>query len=162
MSPTLKVGPTPPASSWALAVDAIASIRTVSSAANVGMGSLEIRASQIVSPTRREVVQRIYRSDGSWFEQLADSGLTTYFVSVDFPDEREQVVNFLTTHGVTGLSFIKDEKDMPFINGVNENWTGAVPYTVIYGRADGRVISFWEGAANKAKFSSAASEGLSN
>ena len=95
-------------------------------------------------------------------EQLADSGLTTYFVSVDFSDERERVVDFLTTRGVTGLSFIKDEKDMPFINGVDENWTGAVPYTVIYGRTNGRVICSWEGAANKAKFSSAASEGLSN
>ena len=95
-------------------------------------------------------------------EQLADSGLTTFFVSVDFPDEREQVVNFLVSHGVTGLSFLKDEKDMPFINGIDEKWTGAVPYTVVFGRNSGRVVSSWEGAADEATFSVAAIRGLSN
>ena len=95
-------------------------------------------------------------------EQLADSGLTTYFVSVDFLDERKRVINFLISHGVTGLSFLKDEKDMPFINGIDENWTGAVPYTVVYGRKSGRAISSWEGPAGKTKFTIAASRGLNN
>ena len=95
-------------------------------------------------------------------EQLADSGLTTYFVSVDFLDERERVVNFLISHGVTGISFLKDEMDMPFINGIDENWTGAVPYTVVYGRKNGRAISSWEGPADETKFSVAASRGLYN
>ncbi|MCH8328633.1 MAG: TlpA family protein disulfide reductase [Candidatus Marinimicrobia bacterium] len=94
--------------------------------------------------------------------QLADSGLTTYFVSVDFIDERERVVEFLTSQGVTGLSFLKDEKDMPFINGIDENWTGAVPYTVVFGRKDGKVSEFWEGQADSTKFNTAARRGLYN
>ena len=93
-------------------------------------------------------------------EQLADSGLTTYFVSVDFPAERERVVSFLMAHGVRGLSFLKDERDMPFINGIDENWTGAVPFTVVYGRKNGRPISSWEGPADKTKFRIAVSGGL--
>ena len=95
-------------------------------------------------------------------EQLADSGLTIYFVSVDFTDEKERVVKFLTSQGVTGLSFLKDEKDMPFINGIDENWTGAVPYTVVFGRKDGKVLESWEGQADSTKFNTAARRGLYN
>jgi hypothetical protein len=46
-------------------------LRLSTATANVGLGRLEIRARAVIDPTHREVVQRIYRSDGSFFERLA-------------------------------------------------------------------------------------------
>jgi hypothetical protein len=51
-------------------------LRLSSATANVGAGRLEVRASAVISDTHREVVQRIYRSDGSFRERLA--GTFTY------------------------------------------------------------------------------------
>jgi peroxiredoxin len=53
---------------------------------------------------------------------------------------------FLADHGVTGVSFIKDEKDDAFVRGLNESWTGAVPATFVFDRT-GRQADFWEGKA---------------
>jgi len=49
-------------------------------------------------------------------------GLVVYFVSVDWLDQAEQVTAFLKRQGVSGLSFIKDEKDGPFIDGIAREW----------------------------------------
>jgi hypothetical protein len=46
-------------------------LRLSTATANVGVGRLELRASAVIDATRREVVQRIYRSDGSFSERLA-------------------------------------------------------------------------------------------
>jgi hypothetical protein len=46
-------------------------LRLSTATANVGQGPLEIRASRVIDATRREVVQRIHRSDGSFTERLA-------------------------------------------------------------------------------------------
>ena len=51
-------------------------LRLTAGAANVGTGPLEVRGGAILGPTQRQVSQRIYRSDGSWFERLA--GAFTY------------------------------------------------------------------------------------
>ena len=46
-------------------------LRLSTATANVGEGRLEIRARSVIDATHREVVQRIYRSDGSFSERLA-------------------------------------------------------------------------------------------
>jgi hypothetical protein len=46
-------------------------LRLSTATANVGAGRLEIRARSVIDATSREVVQRIYRSDGSYSERLA-------------------------------------------------------------------------------------------
>jgi hypothetical protein len=46
-------------------------LRLSTATANVGLGRLELRARSVLDATRREVVQRIYRSDGSFFERVA-------------------------------------------------------------------------------------------
>jgi hypothetical protein len=46
-------------------------MRFSTSVANVGQGALELRASRILGADSREVLQRIYLSDGSWRERLA-------------------------------------------------------------------------------------------
>ena len=98
--------------------------------------------------------------------ELSDSyrsrGLVTYFVSVDWLDQRKQVETFLAGQSVAGLSFIKDQKDNPFIDGIWTAWTGAVPFTLLYGRESGEVIDFWEGAAPRERFESAIPMALDN
>jgi thiol-disulfide isomerase/thioredoxin len=81
-----------------------------------------------------------------------DKGLAVYFVSVDWLDQATQVTAFLEMQGVGGLSFIKDEKDQPFIDAISREWTGAVPFTIVYGRQSGEVVDYWEGKAPREKF----------
>ena len=89
-------------------------------------------------------------------------GLIVYFVSVDWLDQTEQVTAFLKRQGVSGLSFIKDEKDGPFIDGIAREWTGAVPFTLVYGRQPGAVVDLWEGKAPREKFVAAVQAALLN
>jgi len=89
-------------------------------------------------------------------------GLRIYFVSVDWLELSTQVTAFLERHGVEGLSFIKDEKDNPFINGIAREWTGAVPFTIVFGRQSGAVVDFWEGKAPREKFEAAIQAALSH
>lgn len=81
-----------------------------------------------------------------------DKGLKIYFVSVDWLEQVDQTRAFLEQQGVTGVSFIKDQKDNPFIDGISRSWTGAVPFTVVYGRQTGDVVDYWEGKVPREKF----------
>ncbi len=51
-------------------------LRLTAGAANIGTGPLEVRGGALLSPTTSEVMQRLYRSDGTWFDRLA--GAFTY------------------------------------------------------------------------------------
>jgi hypothetical protein len=51
-------------------------LRLTAGAANIGTGPLEVRGGVLLSPTTSEVMQRIYRTDGTWFDRLA--GAFTY------------------------------------------------------------------------------------
>ena len=95
-------------------------------------------------------------------ERYADKGLKTYFVSVDLVEDRERVLEFLRTEGVNSLSFLKDQKDMPFINGIDENWSGALPFTMVMGRKSGEILTSWEGMAEEEKFEAAVQAALAN
>jgi thiol-disulfide isomerase/thioredoxin len=95
-------------------------------------------------------------------QKYADAGLRTYFVSVDFVDDRDRVMEFLRTSGVKSLSFIKDQKDLPFINGIDRNWSGALPFTMVMGRMSGDMLASWEGMAEEEKFEDAVQAALAN
>ncbi|UCH09533.1 MAG: TlpA family protein disulfide reductase, partial [Fidelibacterota bacterium] len=88
-------------------------------------------------------------------EKYQAEGLRTYFVSVDWLDNTDRVTAFLDRQGVTGLSFIKDQKDGPFIDGIAREWTGAVPFTIVFGKQSGAVVDFWEGKGPEERFESA-------
>jgi len=88
------------------------------------------------------------------------SDVSVYFVSVDFADEQDKVKDFLIDHHVSGLSYIKEQKDMPFINGINTNWTGALPFTIVYRKSDGSIVDYWEGKVENEKFTQAIDKAL--
>ena len=60
--------------------------------------------------------------------------LEVVFISADFKDQDENVIEFLSSFELGYKSYIKDEKDESFIMGINQNWTGSLPFTIIYSK----------------------------
>ena len=65
-------------------------------------------------------------------------------------------------HNIEGLSFLKEEgNDFNFINTINEEWSGAMPFTIIYNK-NGSISSYWENIEDKAFFENAVKEALAS
>ena len=77
-------------------------------------------------------------------ERLDERGVDVMFISTDFPNQKQKVVEFLAEQGVTGTSYLKTGKTTPFVNGFSEEWSGAVPATFVYD-SNGTLLTFWEG-----------------
>jgi thiol-disulfide isomerase/thioredoxin len=73
-----------------------------------------------------------------------DRGLRLVLVSGDFESETTAVDRFLAAQGVDFLTYLKQGADMPFIDGIDSRWSGALPVTVLYDGA-GRKRWFHEG-----------------
>lgn len=84
--------------------------------------------------------------------QNDNENLEIIFVSADFEDEFENVKSFLVKQGVKPLSYIKNEKDDIFINGINPQWTGSLPYIIVFSKSKGIVVDSWEGKEPKSRF----------
>ena len=78
-------------------------------------------------------------------------GVRLLLVSADFDDQLPEVRQFLARHGVRDTCFIKAQADMPFIDGVHREWSGALPATLLFDD-HGRLLEFWEGGADSARF----------
>jgi len=94
------------------------------------------------------------------FPAIVDLGesnrkLHVLFVSTDFPEYQNRVKQFLQQHGVTGKSFIKSQKDQAFINGLHHDWSGALPFTILFAKNSGDVVDYWEGEQPETRFKTA-------
>jgi len=69
------------------------------------------------------------------------------FVSADFEEAREEAREFLKDQQVDFKTYFKIGKDNEFITAVSENWSGALPFTMIFDK-NGKLINEWEGAAS--------------
>jgi thiol-disulfide isomerase/thioredoxin len=100
------------------------------------------------APCREEFPEmlRIHR-------QYRDRGLRLVLVSADVPDSSELARRFLEAQGVDFTTYLKREKDMEFIDGLDPRWSGALPATFVYD-ANGRLRSFHEGKTTAAEFES--------
>jgi thiol-disulfide isomerase/thioredoxin len=78
--------------------------------------------------------------------------LEVVFVSADFDDQLGEVKSYLNEQKVTGVSFIKNENDQSFINGIHPEWSGSLPFTILYGKISGKILIFWEGKESESKF----------
>ena len=81
--------------------------------------------------------------------------LEVIFISADFEEQFNEVSLFLKKNRVNSTSYIKNQKDDPFILGINSKWTGSLPFTIVYAKTSGKVIDSWEGIAPYTKFKSA-------
>ena len=86
--------------------------------------------------------------------------LEIIFVSADFEDQFQNVVNFLNNHNVGPLSYIKSQKDEAFIQGLNLNWSGTLPFTIVYSKKSGSIIDSWEGKESAERFQISISKAL--
>lgn len=88
---------------------------------------------------------------------LAGRGFDLVLVSADFDKELPQVRSFLARQGVDFATYLKNEGDMPFINGMDPAWSGSLPATFVYDRS-GTLRDFWEGPATYEKLLGKASK----
>lgn len=72
-----------------------------------------------------------------------NSDVELIFVSADFEDSRNDAIEFLDRQGVFFKSFFKIGADDQFISTISKNWTGALPFTVIFDK-EGNRIKEWE------------------
>jgi thiol-disulfide isomerase/thioredoxin len=79
--------------------------------------------------------------------EFKDAGLRTVLVSADFEGMEIEARQFLSEHKVDFATFIKRGKDEEFVNGMHDDWSGALPATFVYdGR--GRLVRYWVGKAS--------------
>ena len=77
--------------------------------------------------------------------QKKTNDLEVIFVNVDFEDQFQDVINFLKNHNVGTVSYIKSQKDEIFINGIHDDWSGSLPFTLIYAKKSGKIVDYLEG-----------------
>ncbi len=92
--------------------------------------------------------------------QKKTNDLEVIFVNVDFDDQFRDVISFLNGHNVGKTSYIKRQKDDIFINGMHDDWSGSLPFTIIYSKNSGKIIDYWEGKKEEEKFKKAISLAL--
>lgn len=81
--------------------------------------------------------------------------LEVIFVSADYEEQAESVKAFLKQNSVGPVSYIKKEKDEPFITGIHPKWSGSLPFTVVYAKESGNIVDSWEGSAPESRFRTA-------
>ena len=85
-------------------------------------------------------------------DKYRDKGFKVYFASTDRLENKKKVIRFLEKHDIKGISFLKEEgNDFEFINTINEEWSGALPFTVIYDTG-GNATVYWENMQDKKFF----------
>ncbi len=83
-------------------------------------------------------------------EEYQDAGLRLILVSCDFTRHSDKAAEFLGSLGVTFETYIKEQSDNEFVNQIDPDWTGALPYSVLID-TDGNVLKTWEGKLNFAE-----------
>ncbi len=82
----------------------------------------------------------------------SEKDLKVIFVSADFIDNKKEVKKFLIQQNLKEDLFIKSQKDQKFIDGLHKDWTGALPFTILFGKTTGKVVDYWEGERSKKEF----------
>jgi len=106
------------------------------------------------SPCREEFPDLLHVA-----RELAPKGLRLVLVSVDFPGTEAETRSFLTSQGVDFPTFVRTGKDEAFVDGLERQWSGAIPATFLYD-VNGKLVRFWEGKASYPVIKKRAQEAL--
>ncbi len=82
-------------------------------------------------------------------------------INADFEEARAEAVTFLINQGVDFETYYKTGRDNDFIPVVSEEWTGALPFTLVLDR-EGNRIAQWEGKAEYEQFEQQLLKALEN
>lgn len=83
--------------------------------------------------------------------KYARDGLRVIFVSMDFESNKVSALDTLLAKGGRLPSYIKGQKDDPFISGIHSEWSGAIPATFLYD-AEGTLLTWWNEAQTFSEF----------
>lgn len=86
--------------------------------------------------------------------QYGDRGFELLLVSADFKRNRADAEDYLEQLGVDFPTFLKDQKDNPFISTLHPEWSGALPASFLYD-GEGDLVRWWPGKASFEQFSAA-------
>ena len=78
--------------------------------------------------------------------------MNVIFVSGDWLEQEKEVISFLKKMGITDELFIKNQPDEEFINGIHLEWTGSLPFTIVFGKLSGSIVDFWENSNHERRF----------
>ena len=78
--------------------------------------------------------------------------MNVIFVSGDWLEQEKEVISFLKKMGITDELFIKNQPDEEFINGIHLEWTGTLPFTIVFGKLSGSIVDFWENSTHERRF----------
>jgi thiol-disulfide isomerase/thioredoxin len=80
-----------------------------------------------------------------------EKDLNVVFLSFDFPEKRSKAVDFLNEQKVPWESYLKMGDDQAFFNVLPDEFSGALPFTLIYDKA-GNVVKVLKGEHSEAEF----------
>ncbi|MCC6277803.1 MAG: TlpA family protein disulfide reductase [Oligoflexia bacterium] len=86
-------------------------------------------------------------------------GLGVFLVSMDETDQLTAAKNFLSDQGVKFQTFMRAGEVELFMQDLLPQWNGAIPLTVFFD-SQGKVVDFWSGSADFAKFDAFVSDKL--
>jgi len=82
-------------------------------------------------------------------------GLSLVAISMDEPESRPAIEQFLKSQGANFGSYRQQFKDFEaLVNSINPRWGGGIPATFLYDR-EGRLVQSWQGATSFEEFESA-------
>lgn len=82
-----------------------------------------------------------------------EQDLEVMFISGDFPQYTARVKTFLEKQGVDWDTYLKAGSEFTFIEALHSEWSGALPFTVIYNK-QGEEVAYWENKADSVIFDS--------
>ena len=77
-------------------------------------------------------------------EQYKDQGFESILVSADFDRHKKAAREFLGSLGVDFKTYIKNQTDQEFIDGLDPDWTGALPVSILFDQ-NSNVAGTWYG-----------------
>ena len=84
-------------------------------------------------------------------KQYGDRGLTVIFVSGNDLEDLQEVREFLAEQNVDFKTYIMSGSPQAFIEGLSPDWSGALPFTMIFDGSS-ELQRMWEGAASYETF----------
>jgi thiol-disulfide isomerase/thioredoxin len=75
------------------------------------------------------------------YEQYHDKGVNMYAVSMNAPEEKAEIEEFLQAHKPPFPVYIKDTQDATFNEAVLKGWFGEMPMTLVFDATGKRVLA---------------------
>lgn len=73
-------------------------------------------------------------------QETYQNSVEVILVSFDFPQNRDRAVKFLKKKNVSFKTYFKNEEDEQFLNKMPDEWSGALPFTMIISKDGSQMV----------------------